>query len=214
MAAVKGYANGPDASVAATAAALARVEGARSIVLVEGVSDQVALETLASRRQLDLELEGIVVVPIGGAHAISRFLRRFDAQPSVEQIVGLCDAAEAAHYLQALSARRPAGPTHAGHDGDGLEERGFFVCVEDLEDELIRAVGQSPTEAVLAEAGDLPSFRTMQKQPAWRDAPFEAQMRRYLGAGSRRKLRYAHLLVEALDLDNVPAPLEGVLALA
>jgi predicted ATP-dependent endonuclease of OLD family len=50
---------------------------ARAVVLVEGISDQRALETLAERRGRDLDVEGVRIVPIGGAHAIGRFLARF-----------------------------------------------------------------------------------------------------------------------------------------
>ena len=48
---------------------------ARAVVLVEGVSDQRALEALAERRGRDLEAEQVAIVPIGGAQAIGRFLR-------------------------------------------------------------------------------------------------------------------------------------------
>lgn len=50
---------------------------ARAVVLVEGISEQRALETLAERRGRDLDVEGVRIVPIGGAHAIGRFLARF-----------------------------------------------------------------------------------------------------------------------------------------
>jgi hypothetical protein len=43
-------------------------------VLVEGVSDKVALETLAFRRNRDLAADGVSVVAVGGAQAIGRFL--------------------------------------------------------------------------------------------------------------------------------------------
>jgi hypothetical protein len=33
-----------------------------------------------------------------------------------------------------------------------------------------------------------------------------------MGSGGRRKTRYARYLVEALDLERVPSPLEGALA--
>ncbi len=33
-----------------------------------------------------------------------------------------------------------------------------------------------------------------------------------MGSGGSRKIRYARLLVEALDLSRVPRPAEGVLA--
>ena len=75
--ALDGYASGPDAPIEATATALTKAESARSVVLVEGISDQIALETLASRRGQDLGAEGIVIVPIGGAQAVTRYLVRF-----------------------------------------------------------------------------------------------------------------------------------------
>lgn len=59
--------------------------------------------------------------------------------------------------------------------------------------------------------GDLASFRTLQQQPDWRGRDFAAQMRRFLGAGSHRKARYAGWLVEALPMAAVPAPLVAVL---
>jgi hypothetical protein len=49
----------------------------------------------------------------------------------------------------------------------GLERLGFFVCVDDLEDELIRA-GPAQVTEVFAAHGDLGAFRTIQRQPAWR----------------------------------------------
>jgi hypothetical protein len=40
----------------------------------------------------------------------------------------------------------------------------------------------------------------------------EAQLRRFIGTRSGRKIRYGRLLVEALDLAEVPRPLDRVLA--
>ena len=94
----------------------------------------------------------------------------------------------------------------------GMERLGFYVCVADLEDELIRALGPASVEAVLGTQGDLGSFRTFQKQPTWRNQSVERQLRRFMGSADRRKIRYARLLVDALDLGRVPRPLDGVLA--
>ena len=85
-----GYVSGPDAPVAATAAALARAESARAVVLVEGISDQIALETLAGRQGRDLAAEGIVVVPMGGAHAMTRYLVRFGPKGAGLSVTGMC----------------------------------------------------------------------------------------------------------------------------
>jgi hypothetical protein len=60
--------------------------------------------------------------------------------------------------------------------------------------------------------GDLRAFRTIQRQPAWRGRREAAQLRRFLGAGAQRKSRYARLLTEAIDLDEIPRPLTGLLA--
>ena len=94
-----------------------------------------------------------------------------------------------------------------------MERLGFYVCVDDLEEELIRAVGAVGVEALFDSQGDLGSFRSLQSQPAWRGREPEAQMRRFLGSGSRRKLRYARLLVEAaVELNSLPRPLDALLA--
>jgi hypothetical protein len=194
----------PGGGPQATRRALARLDDARAIVLVEGLSDQIAIETLAARRGRDLEDEGVVVVPIGGAQAIGRFIARFDDR----RLAGLCDSGEEEVFRRNLE-EAGFGPNLTRAD---MERLGFHVCVEDLEDELIRALGAAAIEAVLESQGDLGSFRTFQKQPAWRGQAVEAQLRRYLGSADRRKLRYARLLVDALDLDRVPRPLDGVLA--
>jgi hypothetical protein len=182
----------------------------QAVVLVEGLSDQVAVETLAERRGRDLEAEGVSVVPIGGAQSIGRFLERFGPTGLGLRLAGLCDAGEEAEFRRGLErAGLGSGLTRAE-----MEALGFYVCVEDLEDELIRALGAEAVEQVVEAQGDLRAFRTLQKQAAWQGRTTEAQLRRFMGSGGRRKIRYARLLVEALDPSRVPRPLEGVLASA
>jgi hypothetical protein len=82
--------------------------------------------------------------------------------------------------------------------------------VQHLEDELIRAAGVAGVEGLFDSQGDLGSFRTSQMQPGWWGRSVEAQMRRFMGSGARRKLRYARLLVKSVDLDRVPHPLDAV----
>ena len=86
------------------------------------------------------------------------------------------------------------------------------MCVDDLESELIRAVGPARIEALFAAQGDLGSFRTLQLQSVWRERSVEAQMRRFLGSAARRKLLYARLLVSALESERVPYPLDALIA--
>ena len=93
-----------------------------------------------------------------------------------------------------------------------MERLGFFVCVADLEDELIRSLGAAAVEQIVDAQGGLGSFRTLQKQHQWEGRTEEEQLRRFMGSGARRKIVYAPLLVNALDLTRVPRPLDGVLA--
>jgi hypothetical protein len=180
----------------------------RAVVLVEGTSDQIALETLAKRRGRDLEAERVAIVPIGGAQAIGGFLERFGPQGLDVGLAGLCDAGEERDFRRGLE-RAGLGTDLTRAE---MEALGFYVCVVDLEDELIRALGADAVEQIAEAQGDLGAFRTLQKQPAWRGRPVEEQLRRWMGSGGRRKIRYAHLLVEALDLTEMPRPLNLLLA--
>jgi hypothetical protein len=180
----------------------------RAVVLVEGLSDRAALEALARRRNRDLDGEGIAVVAIGGAHAIGGVLEVFGPGGHDLELAGLCDAGEEAHFGRALE-RAGLG---ADLDRAAMEALGFYVCVADLEDELIRSLGADAVQEVVDAAGELAAFRTFQKQPAWRGRPVEEQLRRFIGTHSGRKIRAASALVEALEPDRVPRPLDRVLA--
>jgi hypothetical protein len=180
----------------------------QAVVLVEGISDQQAIEALARRHGRDLAAEGVAVVPIGGAQAIGGFLERLGPRGLDVRLAGLCDVAEERHFRRGLE-RAGLGSDLTRAD---MEALGFYVCVADLEDELIRAHGAASVEDVVDAHGDLGPFRTLQKQPAWQGRALEEQLHRFMGSGGRRKLRYARYLVEALDLTCMPPPLEAVLA--
>ncbi|MDP8911090.1 MAG: ATP-dependent endonuclease [Actinomycetota bacterium] len=208
LADVEEAARGSGAPRVAAEHALAGGADARAVVLVEGISDQVALEALAERRDRNLDAEGVSVVPMGGAQSIGRFLDLFGPRGLDVRLAGLCDAGEESDFRRGLE-RAGLGSNLTRAE---MERLGFYVCVADLEDELIRALGARSVEEIADAEGDLGSFRTLQKQPEWRGRPREEQLRRFMGSGGSRKLRYARLLVDALDLSQVPRPLDLVLA--
>ena len=179
----------------------------RTVVLVEGISDQLALEALAERRGRNLEAEGVSVLPIGGAQAVGRYVEELGPCGLNVGLAGLCDAGEEADFRRGLE-RGGLGSNLTRTD---MEELGFYVCVADLEDELVRSVGAAGVEQVIAAEGELGAFRTFQKQPAKRELPYEEQLWRFMW---NRKARYATLLVNALDLARAPRPLDGVLSAA
>ena len=174
-------------------------------MLVEGISDKLALATLALRRGRDLAAEGVSVLPVGGAQAMGRFLNLYGPGGSNVGLAGLCDAGEEGEVRRALAS--------AGFGLDlgraDMERLGFYVCEADLEDELVRSLGAPVVEDILAAHGKLGSFRTYQKQPAHRARTTEEQLRGFL---NNWKVQLAAPLVEALDLSHVPRPLDGVLA--
>ena len=181
------------------------MEDVRAAILVEGVSDRAAVVALAAKRGRDLSAEGVEVVAIGGAQAIGGALERYGPHGLGLRLAGLCDAGEEAHFRRALELAGLGSELTR----EGMEKVGFYVCDEDLEHELVRALGPEAVESLIAAEGELGSFRTFQKQLAKRDLPFEEQLWRFMW---NRKLRYAPLLVNALDRAAVPRPLDGVLA--
>jgi hypothetical protein len=178
----------------------------RAVILVEGISDRLALEVVASRCGRILSTEGVSVVAMGGAKNVGRFLDRFGPRGLGVALAGLYDAAEEPDFRRGLE-RAGFGSRLSRAD---MERLGFHACVEDLEDELIRALGADAVIEVIEARGELGSFRTLQKQPEWRGRAIEQQLRRFLGNASR-KIECAPLLVEALDHSKVPRPLEEVL---
>jgi hypothetical protein len=178
---------------------------ASTVVLVEGISDQRAVEALAARHGRDLAAEGVAVVPIGGAQAIGAYVERHGPNGRGLRLAGLCDLGEERHFRRALE-RAGLG---ADLTRDEMERLGFYVCVANLEDELVRALGADAVEDIVTANGELRSFRTYQKQPAHRDRPRDEQLWGFMW---NRKIRYATLLVDALDLARVPRPLAGLLA--
>ncbi|GAB2900630.1 hypothetical protein GCM10022245_39910 [Streptomyces mayteni] len=137
-------------------------------------------------------------MPMGGAMSVGRFAGLLGPAGLGLRLTGLCDEAERGYYARGWE-RAGAGP------------RGIFVCAADLEDELIRALGQDRVTKLVGAEGDLRALETFLRQPAQRGRTAQRQLRRFLGTKKGRKIRYGRLLVEALDLDRVPAPLDGLL---
>jgi hypothetical protein len=151
------------------------------VVLVEGVSDQVAVEATAGVQGRDLPADGVVVLPIGGAQAIGNALEQLRQRAGGLVIGGLCDVAEEPYFRRAVTA---AG-LGAAVDRVGLARLGFFVCVEDLEDELIRAAGPDLIDRVMNEQGDRSSLRRAGPALHRRGGPAEAPLRGCARPGPR-----------------------------
>jgi hypothetical protein len=178
-----------------------------AVILVEGVSDAAAIEALADVSGRDLDSERVCVVPMRGVTNFGKFLGALGPAGLGMRIAGLCDAGEERYFRRGLE-RAGAGPLERR---ESMAEIGFFLCVEDLEDELIRTLGPERVVQILDAHSDLRSFRTFQNQPAKRGSSIEVQLHRFLGTTSGRKERYAKILIEGLDFPRVPRPLAELL---
>ena len=179
----------------------------RTVVLVEGASDQVAVLTLAARLGRDLTQEGVLVAATGGVTNIGQHLERLGPHGLGARVAGLYDAGEERFVRKGLERAGIAAPETQAD----LEALGFFACVDDLEDELTRALGIDRVMEVIEAHGDLPAFRILQRQPAHRDSTDERRLQRFWGTTGGRKTAYAEYFVEALDLAAVPRPLDLLL---
>jgi hypothetical protein len=183
-------------------------ERARSAILVEGWSDQAAVQTWARTCAVDLADHAIVVLPVGGITNMGKFVAALGAPGLGVRMSGLYDASEEQLTLRCLArAGLGANLTRAG-----AESSGFFGCVDDLEDELIRALGAAAVESLLEAQDELRSFRLFQRQPMQQGRDTHSQLKRFMGTRAGRKIRYGSLLVAALAPERVPLPLKRVLA--
>jgi hypothetical protein len=177
--------------------------GPGGVILVEGPSDKVAVETLARRRNRDLAAEAVAVVDMKGVTNIGRYLERYGG--TNVRIAGMCDVGEVEVVMSGLRGSDLGSPTTI----EEMEVLGFYVCSVDLEDELVRALGAEAVIQVFERDGRLHKFRTFQSQVDKRNLPLDVQLWDYL---TNWKIHYARLFVEALHLDRVPRPLDGVLS--
>jgi hypothetical protein len=193
---VTGWAGGGSGGLARE---LAELLGVHTAVLLVGLRDLAAVEALAAGRGRDLAAEGVCVVPMGGAMSVGRYAGPLGPSGLGLRLIGLCDEREKPFFDRGLNPAWAPRP-------------GVFVCTADLEDELIRALGPARVEQIVQAEDELRAWQTFVQQPAQHGRPRHQQLRRFIGTKKGRKIRYGRLMVEALAPDQVPAPLDDLLA--
>ena len=180
-------------------------DGDGPVVLLEGRSDVAAVRTAAATAGVDLD--DVRLVDLGGITNIRSHLAALAREePGAEQVLGMCDAGETRYVESALQA--------SGlwvRDASDLPSVGFFVCVADLEDELLRALGTRRVLEILDRMGLRGKLDALAQQPAWRDRPLHEQLHRFAGVASGRKELLAAELTAELAPDELPEPLRLLL---
>ena len=113
-----------------------------------------------------------------------RFLTIFGPGGRDVRLVGLYDSPVEDRIRRSLVT---AG-IGQGDGKAGLERFGFYGCVTDLEDEMIRALGPLRVEEVIAVEGELISFRRLQTMPFHRQRSLDDQLHRFIGSRSGRQI--------------------------
>jgi len=175
-----------------------------SLVLVEGLSDKAAVETVAKRLGRDLGAKGVIVVSMGGITNVGRFLEDYARHRRDLKVASLYDEGGDS-YVRSAMERVGLG---IDLNRSQMEDLGFFACVNDLEEELIRSLGVEKVRELVASQDELAGFQIMQNQPQWRDRDLADQLHRFIGVRSGRKVRYGALLSDMLDLSRLPRPLD------
>lgn len=112
------------------------------MILVEGVTDQAIVRTVAERLGHDLDRLGITVAALDGAGGFKIALHLFGSDGFDVPYWGLVDNKEASEVASYL-----------GVNEDQLEDNGLVVCIEDLEDECVKGVGSKRHAEVLCQSG-------------------------------------------------------------
>ena len=115
---------------------------------------------------------------MAGATNLGRFLAQFGPSGSCVRVAGLCDVAEVGFFSRTLARH---GMIERA-DRAWMAAAGFFVCIRDLEDELIRALRPHGVEAIIGQEGELASLRRLQQMPFHRGKAVDEQLHRFLGA--------------------------------
>jgi hypothetical protein len=145
----------------------------------------------------DLDAEGITVIALDGGAGIGAYLRLFGPGGLGISVLGMCDEDKETQWQTELQkAGFPATSRQA------MQQAGFKVCVKDLEEEFISAMGATAVQGVIASEGDAAAFAAFQGQPTQASVSLPEQLRRFL---HKNNTRYAIPLVDALDLKAIPA---------
>lgn len=175
---------------------------ATKVILVEGESDYLALSVLAERSGVDLDGAGVSLISLEGAGSFSTFVTLLGPAGLEIPLIGMCDADHESTWRGALSTAGMNVP-----DATSMAAEGFFVCRQDLEDEVFRALGATQAEAALRAAGLGAALDLFASQPT-QTGPREQVLRRFI---DKNKVEAARALADALDV-SIQTPLHEVLA--
>jgi hypothetical protein len=179
---------------------------AETVILVEGISDLLAIRMLARRSGRDLDGAGATLLSLDGGGGFVHYLALFGPNGLDLRLLGLVDADHEQTWSQALTK---AGVPVAARGA--LNAAGVQVCDPDLEGELVVAIGTHRIAELLADEAQTVRYQTWVAQKGLLQDPLERQQAAWIGRSSASKVFWAPVLAENTPLDNIPAPLCALL---
>jgi hypothetical protein len=164
----------------------------RKVLLVEGLSDDLAVRSLAHSLGRDLDAEGITVLALDGGGGIGPHAQLLGPNGLGIPLRGQCDLDHEAQWIVALT--KAGVPVASRAD---LESHGFFVADPDLEGCLVDALGVANAEGVVSAAGRDAQLRLFRIQPRWAELSAEESL---IGFIKCEKVFWAPRLAVALEL--------------
>lgn len=184
-------------------AALAEALFSRTVILVEGPGDRLALRVAAKALGLDLDAAAISVIELDGADLFGTMRTLLGPGGLGLRIIGLCDADREGRWADVV-----LGVGTYARDRATLTQHGVFVLDPDLEGVLVDALGESRVEAVIDADSAASALATFRQQPSQANYTSRQQLVRYVKKG---KARWPPLLMADCAADELPSPVVDLL---
>ena len=164
-----------------------------AVIAVEGPSDRIVVNRVATALGFDLDRHDVVVVETSGCGDMK----------VVESIFGDGGFGIPLYELIDVDARDDAAK-RLGVDPSDLEERNVFVSVKDLEDEYVQAIGAKKLWDRMKAANTFSKnvFQHCKIEPD--GYPTEASLAQFIREKSNRKIPSALLASELIDKASAP----------
>jgi hypothetical protein len=176
---------------------------AETVIFVEGFSDFLAVRAFSGTLGADLDASGVSLVSLDGADILKHYLALLGPSGLNLQMRGLCDLDKEAKWIELLTS---AGvPVVSRTD---LNAAGFQVADADLEEELVRALGEVVTEQVIDTAGLTGRLTSFEGQPANSGLGRQELLAAFVRT---QKIRLAPPLAAAVPDADIPVPIRALL---
>jgi len=186
-------------------AGLAEAFFARTVIVVEGPGDRMALNCFAETLDVDLDARGASIVEMDGADLFET-LRTLLGPPGLGiRILGLCDQDREQSWSEVL-----LGAGNYTGDRSTLEQHGVYVLDPDIEGVLVATLGDAETEQAITDAGMASKLQKFRNQPANAGMPAHDQLLAFV-RHKRQKTVLPPILASNLAAEAVPGPIARLL---